>query len=178
MLCTMVRETIDQAVLSEALLVEEGGNGDVKGDSDDGTANSTLPPEGGGGGQSRPTVQECLGVPDNEMYHSVELDVYEMFYISDMWSQPFLYSMAVLATKMTLYVVLIVDLMTDPKSYPFDRKLPGLEVKPIVKLAQFFLIPVAIVIQEELMVSFYVFGNLQYSPGILKRHPGASRWSE
>ena len=52
---------------------------------------------------------------------------------------------------MGLYIILIIDLLEYPETYPFDSKEPGVEVKLVVKLAQFFLIPVAIVIQEELM---------------------------
>ena len=100
------------------------------------------------------------------------------FYISDLWSQSFFYSIAVLVTKMTLYIILIIDLMTDANSYPFDRKKEGTEVKLIVIIAQLFLLPVAIMVQEELMVSFFTFGNLQYSSGILKRHSNAYRWSK
>jgi len=99
-----------------------------------------------------------------------------MFYISDLWSQSFFYSIAVLVTKMTLYIILIIDLMTDANSYPFERKKEGTEVKLIVIIAQLFLLPVAIMVQEELMVSFFTFGNLQYTSGILKRHSNAYRW--
>ena len=125
---------------------------------------------------SRPSVQECLGVPEKETT-DLELDVYNMFYICTLWTQPFFYSLAVLVTKMALYIILIIDLF-DPESYPFDHKRQGGEIKTIVMLTQFFLLPVAIVIQEELMLSFFIFGNLQYSPGIIARHPNAYRWSK
>ena len=98
---------------------------------------------------SRPSVQECLGVPKNEMAN-IELDVYNMFYISNLWSQPFFYSIAVLLTKMSLYIILAIDLQ-DANNYPFQQKKEGMQVKLIVMMAQFFLIPVAIMIQEELM---------------------------
>ena len=98
---------------------------------------------------SRPSVQECLGVPKNEMAN-IELDVYNMFYISNLWSQPFFYSIAVLGTKMSLYIILAIDLQ-DANNYPFQQKKEGVQVKLIVMMAQFFLIPVAIMIQEELM---------------------------
>ena len=73
-----------------------------------------------------------------------------MFYISDAWSQPFFYAICVLVMKMALYILLIVDLMIDPDAYPFERNTKEVEVKLIVKLAQLFLIPVAILVQEEL----------------------------
>jgi len=106
------------------------------------------------------------------------VSIWIKFYISDLWSQSFFYSIAVLVTKMTLYIILIIDLMTDANSYPFERKKEGTEVKLIVIIAQLFLLPVAIMVQEELMVSFFTFGNLQYTSGILKRHSNAYRWSK
>ncbi|KAL9181998.1 hypothetical protein ACHAXT_012341, partial [Thalassiosira profunda] len=124
---------------------------------------------------ARPSVASCLALPEDETT-GVELDVYNMFYISDAWSQPFFYAICVLVMKMALYILLIVDLLIDPDAYPFERNTKEVEVKLIVKLAQLFLIPVAILVQEELRVSFFVFGNLQYSPGITKRHPGATKW--
>jgi len=44
--------------------------------------------------------------------------------------------------------------------------------------AQFFLIPVMIVTQEELITSFFIFSHLKYSPEIKRRHPGAKKWSK
>ena len=96
----------------------------------------------------RPSVQECLDVSEKEMAN-VELDVYNMFFISDLWSQSFFYSIATLVTKMSLYIVLIIDLLVDD-TYPFEQRKEGVEVENVVKAAQFFLIPVAILIQEEL----------------------------
>lgn len=154
---------------TEPLLAEELGEATGSSDCDLPTEPSKPKRE------ARPTVQECLGVPEKEMTSNVELDVYNMFFISDLWSQPFFYSMAVFVTKMTLFIVLVIDLQ-DSATYPFESKKPGVEVKVIVMLAQFFLIPVAIVIQEELMVTFFVFGNLEYSPGIMKRHANAYIW--
>lgn len=138
----MERET----ALEEALLTEENGKvsiSDARGDDKENSGESSAQ------SPARPSVQECLAVPPKEMAN-VELDVYNMFYISDLWSQSFFYSIATLVTKMSLYIILIIDLMVDPDSYPFDRKNEGEEVKLIVMLAQLFLIPVAILIQEEL----------------------------
>ena len=86
----------------------------------------------------RPSVQECLDVSEKEMAN-VELDVYNMFFISDLWSQSFFYSIATLVTKMSLYIVLIIDLLVDD-TYPFEQRKEGVEVENVVKAAQFFLI--------------------------------------
>lgn len=46
----------------------------------------------------------------------------------------------------------------------------------VIKAAQVFLFPVAIVTQEELMASFRIFSHFKYSPKIMSRHPGATKW--
>ena len=121
---------------------------------------------------SRPSVKECLqDTPDEEMY-DLTLDVYNMFFLSDICSQAFIYSFATLFVKMALYVLIMVDLAYN-KEYPFDKKL---EVSTLVIIAQVFLIPVAIVTQEELITSFFIFSKLKYSPEVKQRHPGAKKW--
>ena len=70
---------------------------------------------------SRPTVKECLHTPDEEMY-DLTLDVYNMFFLSDIGSQAFFYTFAVLFTKMSLYTLLLVDLR-DNKKLPFEQNV-------------------------------------------------------
>merc|ERR1712194_67624 len=50
------------------------------------------------------------------------------------------------------------------------------DAEVIIIVAQIFLMPVAIVMQEELLTSFFIFSHLLYHPSIKKRHPGAYRW--
>ena len=75
---------------------------------------------------SRPTVKECLHTPDEEMY-DLTLDVYNMFFLSDIGSQGFFYSIAVLFTKVSLYVALLVDLR-DNKKFPFEQNVDASDV--------------------------------------------------
>ena len=75
---------------------------------------------------SRPTVKECLHTPDEEMY-DLTLDVYNMFFLSDIGSQGFFYSFAVLFTKMSLYVLLLVDLKYN-KKFPFEENVDAADV--------------------------------------------------
>ncbi|KAL9178846.1 hypothetical protein ACHAXT_003977 [Thalassiosira profunda] len=122
---------------------------------------------------SRPSVAECLAdVPDYELA-DLTLDVYNMFFLSGFVSQAFVYSLAVLITKSALYVLLTIDFARN-KQFPFEQNI---EADYTVQIAQFFLIPVAIVNQEELIASFFIFAHLKYSPEILQRHPGAYKWS-
>ncbi|KAL7464153.1 hypothetical protein ACHAXS_004486 [Conticribra weissflogii] len=120
---------------------------------------------------SRPSIRECLNLPDEELA-DLSLDVYNMFFLSDVPSQAFFYSIAVLITKMSLYFFLLLDLTLN-KQFPFERNI---DVNAVVKLAQLFLIPVSIMMQEELQTTFYIYGNLEYTPEILNRHPGAHLW--
>ncbi|KAL7529346.1 hypothetical protein ACHAWF_002943 [Thalassiosira exigua] len=128
--------------------------------------------EGEADRQAHPSVRECLAnVPDSEIA-DLTLDVYNMFFLSELRSQAFVYSIATLFTKMMLYALLLVDL-EENKKFPFDSNV---HVVPVVKMAQLFLIPVAIVNQEELITSFFIFSHLKYSPEIKARHPGAHKW--
>ena len=75
---------------------------------------------------SRPTVKECLHTPDEEMY-DLTLDVYNMFFLSNIGSQGFFYSFAVLFTKMSLYVLLLADLKHN-KKFPFEENVDAADV--------------------------------------------------
>ena len=75
---------------------------------------------------SRPTVKECLHTPDEEMY-DLTLDVYNMFFLSDIGSQGFFYSFAVLFTKMSLYVLLLADLKHN-KKFLFEENVDAADV--------------------------------------------------
>lgn len=72
---------------------------------------------------SRPSVKECLGetVPDEEMA-DLTLDVYNMFFLSDICSQGFVYSFATLFVKMALYILILVDLRHN-KTFPFQEQI-------------------------------------------------------
>mmetsp|Transcript_8733 Transcript_8733/g.14261 ORF Transcript_8733/g.14261 Transcript_8733/m.14261 type:complete len:233 (+) Transcript_8733:68-766(+) len=121
---------------------------------------------------SRPSIGECLdNVPEEEMA-DMSLDVYNMFYLSDIGSQGFVYSVAVFIIKFALYVLLLLDLIYN-KEFPSQQTV---EATPIVRTTQLFLMPVAIVTQEELITSFFIFSHLKYSPSIRKRHPTAYKW--
>lgn len=88
---------------------------------------------------NRPSVTECLSdVPEEEMA-DLSLDVYNMFFLSDIWSQAFFYSLAVLVVKISLYGLLMADLGRKHQLDPFLGRKPA---DGVVQIAQFFLIPV------------------------------------
>lgn len=124
--------------------------------------------------ESRPSVKDCLNLPDEEMA-DLELDVYNMFFLSEVKSQGFWYAFITLTVKMSLYFVLLFDIVEKHDNLFFKD---GSGADATVKFAQIFLFPVAIVSQEELITSFFLFSRLKYSPEIKRRHPGAEKWSE
>ena len=124
--------------------------------------------------ESRPSVKDCLNLPDEEMA-DLELDVYNMFFLSEVKSQGFWYAFITLIIKMSLYFMLLFDIVEKHDNLFFQS---GSGADATVKFAQIFLFPVAIVSQEELITSFFLFSRLKYSPEIKRRHPGAEKWSE
>ena len=93
-----------------------------------------------------------------------------MFYLADMWSQAFFYALFIVFTKFALYFLIGLDFRN-------HRELAWhVDVETPIIIAQLVLMPVAIVMQEELLTSFFIFSHLLYSPSIKRRHPGAHRW--
>lgn len=88
-------------------------------------------------------------------------------------SQAFFYSLACLIVKMSLYILITMDIANN-QQFPLESR-GGITATTDVVISQFFLIPVAIVTQEELITSFFVFSHLKYSPEIKQRHPGATK---
>ena len=161
--------------LQESLLPAEGTGQEEKNDKSDPFNGPSALTVGSGDGEVdarslRPSVTDCLKLPDDEMV-DLTLDVYNMFFLSEKFSHAFFYSIAVFFTKTSLYIILILDL-TYNKTFPFDRRE---DASWLVMTTQIFLFPVAIMMQEELQTSFYIFANVEYSPAILARHPGAHK---
>ena len=164
--------TEEQQSLSQHKKPYFGSNFFKKNRPQDGSNNAEIRRSHSAIRASRPSVKECLqDTPEEEMY-DLTLDVYNMFFLSDICSQAFVYSFATLFVKMSLYILIMFDLGYN-KEFPFDK---ALVVSNLVIIAQVFLIPVAIVTQEELITSFFIFSKLKYSPEIKQRHPGARKW--
>lgn len=69
---------------------------------------------------------------------------------------------------MALYTFLAVDVM---------RHVPGdLESDTLVAMAQFFMLPVAVAMQDDLTATYYLVANIKYDDSIRKQHPHALRW--
>jgi hypothetical protein len=67
-------------------------------------------------------------------------------------------------------MMIAVDLFVN-KSFPDSSKVPSM-----VKSTQFFLMPVNFALQEELVVTFFIYGNIKWHKAILELNPGAYKW--
>lgn len=67
-------------------------------------------------------------------------------------------------------MMIAIDLYTN-KSFPDSSEVP-----PEVLATQFFLMPVNFALQEELVVTFFIYGNLKWHNAILELNPGAYKW--
>lgn len=120
--------------------------------------------------ESRATVDECISPRAGAERADMSLDTYNMFYLADLWSQAFFYALFIFVTKFALYFLIMID-FRNHRDILFH-----VDVETPIIIAQLVLMPVAIVMQEELLTSFFIFSHLLYSPSIRKRHPGAYKW--
>jgi Ca2+-binding EF-hand superfamily protein len=122
-----------------------------------------------GSGDKQISMADLLGVHDDDMAELCD-DVYSMFFLADLFSQSFWYALAIFALKQTLIMMIAVDLFVN-KSFPDSSKVPSM-----VKSTQFFLMPVNFALQEELVVTFFIYGNIKWHKAILELNPGAYKW--
>lgn len=118
------------------------------------------------------SMAELLGVEDEEL-HEIADDVYNMFFLSKVGAQAFWYALIIFAIKISLFIIIAMDLLSNGISNSWPSRD---EVKTPVLIAQFLLLPVAVAIEEELITTFFVYGNLKWSPVILELNPGAKKW--
>lgn len=99
---------------------------------------------------------------------SIHDDVYNLFFLCSLRGHAFVYSFYVFVLKMALYTFLAVDVM---------RHVSGdLESDTLVAMAQFFMLPVAVAMQDDLTATYYLVANIKYDDSIRKQHPHALRW--
>ncbi|EED91900.1 predicted protein [Thalassiosira pseudonana CCMP1335] len=115
------------------------------------------------------SMADLLGLDDDEM-HELPDDVYSMLFLSEDWSQAFWYAISIFGLKLSLLIIIAIDLYTN-KSFP-----PNEDVPRGVKAAQFLLLPVAVAIEEELITTFFIYSNLKWSETILELNCGAELW--
>uniref|UniRef100_A0A7S2VCQ9 Uncharacterized protein n=1 Tax=Entomoneis paludosa TaxID=265537 RepID=A0A7S2VCQ9_9STRA len=94
-------------------------------------------------------------------------DVYNMFFLSRFGGQAFWYAAYIFVLKMTLYVFLAMD--------AFDVEQPT-DVSVEVLVTQFFMLPVAVAMQDDLIATYYLVANIKYSPLVKMQCPDATKW--
>lgn len=92
-------------------------------------------------------------------------NIYSLMVVSPIQSWPFVFSVLVAAGKLAILAILLSDINF--------RDLQTEDVK--VTVVKFFLIPVAVAMQEDMMDSFFFFANAIYCPSILKHSKVATR---
>jgi hypothetical protein len=71
--------------------------------------------------------------------------------------------------KLTLFTFLAVDLQSQSEG-KFDYK------EPLIRATQFFLLPVAIAMQEDLIHVYTRIANIRYDKDIQRKSPSATEW--
>jgi len=104
-----------------------------------------------------------------ETEYTLPADVYSILFVSKVKGQGFYYALYTFFLKIAMYGFLIADLWDNP--FPDNE-----EAGRLVRTAQLFLLPTAVVIQEDLMASFFLSANVMYSDAVLEKTPGALKW--
>mmetsp|Transcript_3123 Transcript_3123/g.8809 ORF Transcript_3123/g.8809 Transcript_3123/m.8809 type:complete len:271 (+) Transcript_3123:144-956(+) len=134
-------------------------------------------------GQSPPAKDVEIGAGDNSVFSSVKSttastqrsdewvdindDVYNMFFLSRLGGQAFWYAIYIFGLKLTLYVFLAND--------AFDVEQPT-DVSVEVLVTQFFMLPVAVAMQDDLIATYYLVANIKYSPMVKMEATHATKW--
>ncbi|KAL3925414.1 MAG: hypothetical protein SGILL_000420 [Bacillariaceae sp.] len=84
-----------------------------------------------------------------------------------MWSASFVFAAYMIILKLVLFTFLAVDLHSKSDG-AFDDKLP------LIRATQFFLIPVAIAMQEDLIHVYTRIANIRYDESVLEISPAAT----
>jgi len=102
----------------------------------------------------------------NKANYEMEQDIYAFIVAAPVMSTPFLFACYVIATKYIVFSTLLWGF----KNHNFEgTELPATVVK-------FFLIPVAVAMQGDLMAVYGKIANVQYNPKVLTINAYAKRW--
>lgn len=119
--------------------------------------------KGEGGGE---TLALLLGLEDEDM-EKLEEDVYNMFFLAQVGSQAYWFSLSVWMLKLAFIYIIAYDLFT-------NQSWPGPDNSTIARVTQFLLLPVNVAVQEELVVTFFIYANLKWDKVILEVSPHAT----
>lgn len=94
-------------------------------------------------------------------------DVYSLIFVCPVCSPSFVFAVYVVFLKITLFTFLAIDLHSR-SSGGFDDK------SALIRAAQFFLIPVSIAMQEDLIHVYTRLANIRYDPALMEISPAAT----
>ena len=94
-------------------------------------------------------------------------DVYSLIFVSPIWSASFIFAAYMIILKLILFTFLAIDLYSRSEG-AFDEKLP------LIRATQFFLIPVAIAMQEDLIHVYTRIANIRYDESVMEISPSAT----
>jgi hypothetical protein len=98
---------------------------------------------------------------------SINNDVYNLFFLSDVFGQGYWFGLYVFTLKTALYCFFAIDVAsTERPSWP--------DVDKLVLASQFLMLPIAVAMQDDLMTSFFQISNIKWDDSILVQHPGAT----
>ena len=120
------------------------------------------------GKEGNMSMANLLGVDDDDMVELCD-DVYSMFFLASLFTQSFWYALYVFALKQSLIIMIAIYLIT--QGFPENSEVPSM-----VRATQFLLMPVNFALQEELVVTFYIYSNVYWDKAILELYPGAVKW--
>jgi hypothetical protein len=93
-------------------------------------------------------------------------DVYALISVCPVFSAPFFTALLVIATKLTVYIILADGIEIHQRVY--SDRIATTAVKGL-------LIPVSVAMQEDLMDTYYFFANAIYDEDIMKISPSATK---
>jgi len=112
-------------------------------------------------------------------------DVYAFIIVCPVWSVPFWYAMYCILLKYTIYSILLTDIKNDGMyaETGIDEETGDIipaedwdgERQKLVQAVKFFLIPVAVAMQEDLMTVFANVANKEYDATVLKYTKSATQ---
>jgi len=101
-------------------------------------------------------------------------DIYNLFFLSKNWTFPFWWAIAFISQKLILFGIVAYYIYRPGDGFRDQQKgRTDWPAKPIVQATQFLLIPVAIFITEELIITMNVLSVLGWAK--LENHPQATR---
>ena len=96
-------------------------------------------------------------------------DIYSLLFVSPIGGTAFFFSSYMILLKLALFTFLALDLQAQSSGdFAVDQNL--------IRITQFFMLPVAIALQEDLIHVYTRIANIRYDPQILEKSPYAVEW--